>query len=105
MLVSIEQAVRKRVMTPAQRARMSVEFNFDALLRGNAKDRYSIYSQAVQNGVMTRNEARQLENLPPADGPGANALTAQSNLLPLDKLGTQQPTGGTNAATQAPVAQ
>ena len=26
-----------------------------ALLRGNAKDRYAIYAQAVQNGVMTRN--------------------------------------------------
>lgn len=105
MLVSIEQATRKRVMTPAQRARMAVEFNFDALLRGNAKDRYAIYSTAVQNGVMTRNEARQLENLPPAAGPGANVLTAQSNLLPLDKLGTQQLTGGSNASTQAPVAQ
>jgi HK97 family phage portal protein len=104
MLVSIEQATRKRVMTPAQRARMAVEFNFDALLRGNAKDRYGIYSTAVQNGVMTRNEARQLENLPPAEGPGANALTAQSNLLPLDKLGTQQPTGGPSG-DQKPVAQ
>lgn len=105
MLVSIEQATRKRVLTPKQRAAMSVEFNFDALLRGNAKDRYAIYAQAVQNGVMTRNEARQLENLPAAAGPGANALTAQSNLLPLDKLGTQQPTGGSNASTQAPLAQ
>ena len=103
MLVSIEQAVRKRVMTSGQRASMAVEFQLDALLRGNAKDRAEIYAKHVQNGVMTRNEVRQLENLPPASGAGANALTAQSNLLPLDKLGTQ--TGASNAATQAPIAQ
>lgn len=35
MLVNIEQAVRKRVMTAQQRARMSVEWSFDALLRGD----------------------------------------------------------------------
>ena len=86
MLVSIEQAVRKRVLTPAQRASMSVEFNLDALLRGNAKDRAEIYAKHVQNGLMTRNEARQLENLPPDPGRGANMLTAQTNLAPLDDL-------------------
>ena len=103
MLVSIEQAVRKRVMTPAQRARMSAEFNLDALLRGNAKDRAEIHAKNVQNGLMTRNEVRQLENWPPMPGPGADQLTAQSNLVPLDKLGTA--TGGSNAPAQDPIAQ
>lgn len=103
MLVNIEQAVRKRVMTSRQRARMTVEFNLDALLRGNIKDRFEVYAKGVQNGIMTRNEARQLENLAPAaDG---DALTAQTNLVPLAKLGTQQPSGGTNAAAQDAIAQ
>jgi len=103
MLVSIEQALRKRVMTAKQRASMSAEFSFEALLRGDSEARSKFYSTALQNGYMTRNEVRQLENLPPVAGAGANALTAQSNLLPLDKLGTT--TGGTNASAQAPVAQ
>ena len=85
MLVNIEQAVRKRVMTPSQRAKMSIEFSLDALLRGNAPQRFELYAKAVQNGVMTRNEARQLENLPP--DPSGSALTAQTNLAPLDMLG------------------
>jgi HK97 family phage portal protein len=105
MLVNIEQAVRKRVMTAAQRARMSVEFSLDALLRGNAKDRSELYAKHVQNGLMTRNEVRQLENLPPDASPAANVLTAQSNLLPLDKLGMTLPTGGQDAPAQEPVAQ
>lgn len=104
MLVGIEQAVRKRVMTPQQRSRMSIEFNLDALLRGNAKDRAEIYAKQVQNGLKTRNEVRQLENDPPDPSPAANQLTAQSNLLPLDKLGSIT-TGGSNAPAQEPVSQ
>lgn len=103
MLVNIEQAVTKCVLTPRQRATMSVEFSFEALLRGDPAARATFYSTALQNGYMTRNEVRQLENLPPDAGAGANLLTAQSNLLPLDKLGTQ--TGGTNAPAQDAIAQ
>jgi phage portal protein BeeE len=95
MLVSIEQATRKRVMTANQRSYMSCEFALDALLRGNPTQRAELYAKNVQNGVMTRNECRQLENLPPVKG--ADALTAQSNLLPLPMLGTATASGGTGA--------
>lgn len=98
MLVSIEQATRKRVMTARQRANMSAEFALDALLRGSPTQRAELYAKNVQNGIMTRNECRQLENLPPVDG--ANDLTAQSNLLPLNKLGQTVSSGG-NGATLA----
>jgi len=60
----------------------------------------------VQNGWMRRAEVRQLENLPPVDGPGAALLTAQANLVPIDLMGTVKPSGAsTDAAAQAPVAQ
>jgi HK97 family phage portal protein len=95
MLVSIEQAIRKRVLTPRQRATMTVEFSFEALLRGDPAARATFYSTGLQNGYLTRNEVRQLENLPPMAG--ANELTAQSNLLPLAMLGRVQP-GSVNAA-------
>lgn len=106
LLVSIEQAVTKRVMTPAQRARLTAEFSLDALLRGNAKDRTEIAAKRVQNGLATRNEMRQLENEPPL--PGGNVLTVQSNLLPIDLLGkvkTTTSTGASDAASQDPVTQ
>lgn len=105
LLTSIEQAVRKRVMTARQRAGMTVEFNFDALLRANSKDRSELYAKMVQNGLMTRNEGRQFENLPRIASPIADQLTVQTNLVPIDKLGLTQPTGGLNAAAQEPVAQ
>ncbi len=100
-LVRIEQAVTKRVLTPAQRARFTVEFSFDALLRASLKDRMAIYAQGAQNGIVTRNECRQLENLPPI--PGADQLTAQTNLAPLHVLGQIQ--GAAHADQSNPVAQ
>lgn len=89
MLVSIEQAVKKRVMTPRQRATMTVEFSLDALLRASLKDRMEIYAKGVQNGITNRNECRQLENLEPYVG--GDIFTAQSNLAPIDKLGMTAP--------------
>ena len=57
----------------------------DALLRMSPKDRMELYAKAVQNGIKTRNECRKLENDEPMDG--ADVLTAQVNLVPLDMLG------------------
>lgn len=101
MLTNIEQAVRKRVMTSEQRVKMTAEFSLDALLRGNIRDRFEVYAKGVQNGITTRNEARQLENLPPI--PGGDELTAQTNLAPITMLGKIQ--GGSNAGTKDPIAQ
>lgn len=100
-LVRIEQAVTKRVLTSAQRAKLTVEISFDALLRANLKDRMEIYAKGVQNGLKTRNECRQLENDPPIKG--GDELTAQTNLAPLRMLGQTQ--GGGNADPSNTLAQ
>jgi hypothetical protein len=88
MLESLEQALEKRILTPAQRRKYTVEFSLDAILRGSLKDRLEIGAQAVQNGLMSRNEWRQLENMPPVEG--ADILTAQVNLAPIATLGQEQ---------------
>jgi len=105
LLVSIEQAVTKRVLTSAQRARYVAEFNADAMLRGDTQARSTYYAQALQNGWLDRDEVRQLENFPQRRTRGSQMLTAQSNLLPVDMLGTQSQRGGSNAPAQAPAAQ
>lgn len=103
LVVNLQQAVTKRVLTPAQRVRLTVEFSLDALLRASLKDRMEIYAKAVQNGLKTRNECRQLENDPRIDG--GDELTAQTNLAPLHMLGKIKPTGGGNAAQENTVTQ
>jgi HK97 family phage portal protein len=95
MIVNIEQAVRKRVMTPRQRASMTAEFSLDALLRGDPVKRADINAKNVQNGLKSRAEIRQLEGDPFI--PGTDVLTAQSNLVPLDMLGRITARGGSGA--------
>lgn len=87
LCTAIEQALRRRVMNYRERESMTVEFKMNALQRANISTRYDSYSKALQNGFMTRNEVRKLENLPAVDG--ADELTAQSNLWPVRKLGEQ----------------
>jgi len=84
-LTRIEQAVKKQLIAPANRATLFVEFNLEGLLRADSQGRAALYASAAQNGWMTRNEIRALENRPRVDG--GDDLTVQSNLLPVDKLG------------------
>ena len=87
LCTALEQAIRQRVMTFEEREKFTCEFKMNALQRANISARYSSYAQALQNGFMTRNEVRKLENLPPIEG--ADELTAQNNLFPVHMLGTQ----------------
>ena len=47
---------------------VEVEFDFTNLMRGDAASRSAYYQSGIQNGWMTRNEARIAENLNPLDG-------------------------------------
>jgi HK97 family phage portal protein len=92
--VRIEQSIRKNLLTPVEQNSYSAEFALEGLLRGDSGARSAFYASAGQNGWMTRNEMRRLENLPPVEG--GDVLTVQSNLVPLDKLG-EQPAGAAAA--------
>jgi hypothetical protein len=47
---------------------IEIEFDFANLMRGDAASRSSYYQSGIQNGWLTRNEARVSENLNPIDG-------------------------------------
>jgi HK97 family phage portal protein len=47
---------------------LEVEFDFANLMRGDAASRSSYYQSGIQNGWLTRNEARISENLNPLEG-------------------------------------
>jgi HK97 family phage portal protein len=61
------------------------KFNLSALMRGDAASRAHFYSSMVQNGIMSRNEVRHLEELNTIDGE-ADSLTVQANMLDLSDL-------------------
>jgi HK97 family phage portal protein len=85
-LKRIEQTINRKLLTAAERMDLYAEFNFEALLRADSAARSAFYSTMVQNGIYTRDECRVKENLAPRGG-GADELTAQVNLAPLDQLG------------------
>ncbi len=84
-LTKIEQAVKRSLISPQDRSRYYAEFNLEGLLRADSAGRAALYATFAQNGVMTRNEMRERENLEPLAG--GDVLTVQSNLLPLEMLG------------------
>jgi HK97 family phage portal protein len=63
---------------------MSVRFNVDSLLRGDLKTRMEAHATAIQNGIKTPNEVRDLEELEPLGN--GNDLMIQGATVP---IGTQ----------------
>lgn len=88
-LKRIESAVNTRLIPLKDRRNgISFEFNFEGLLRADSAARAALMSTFVQNGLRTRNEMRKIDNYPSVDG--ADALTVQSALVPLDQIGQPQ---------------
>lgn len=74
---------------------IDVDHDTTALVKMDSQAKARFLSTNVQNGLMTRNEARRRLNLPEMDG--ADDLTVQTNLSPLEDLDnvtqTNQPDG------------
>ena len=83
----IEGRILKDLLRPEDRATFYAEFNRDALMQADSTARAEFLSKMVQNGIVTRNEARALINRPASQDANADALTAQVNLAPLGRLG------------------
>lgn len=79
----IEQALLKQLVPLAERRAqgLTIEFNFEGLLRGDTESRYAAYERAIRMGIATRNECRALENLPPIEG--GDVVTVQMQDIPL----------------------
>lgn len=76
-----------------------IKLNVDGILRGDFPTRMDGYAKAIQNGVMTPNEARALENRPP--DPQGNQLMIQGATVPMGSQPAAAPIteGAGNAAT------
>lgn len=82
-LKRVEQALLKQLVPLAERREQGliIEFNLDGLLQGDTASRYEAYERAIRMGIMTRNEARALENRPPVEG--GDVVTVQMQDVPL----------------------
>lgn len=68
-VVNWEQELNRKIFTDAERkAGYFVKFNLAGIMRGTAGERATFYHAAITDGWMSRNEARQLEDMNPVDG-------------------------------------
>lgn len=102
-LVRIEQSMARDLLTPAEREEFYFAFNVDGLQRGDYTTRMNGYAVGIQNGILTPNECRAWEDLPPLPGggelrfplnqrPGGDAMA-----VPDGGRGPLQPNGGAAA--------
>ena len=62
-VVRWEQSITRSLLTPSEKKEYFVKFNLEGLLRGDYQSRMSGYATARQNGWMSANDIRELENL------------------------------------------
>lgn len=67
-LTRIEQRVKVSLLSPSERATHFAKFNVNGLLRGDMKARAEYYTKQIQNGALSPNEIRELEDMNPREG-------------------------------------
>jgi len=80
-LVRWEQQIRMKLMSEDHKRKFFAEHVVDGLLRGNIETRYESYATAKQNGWLSVNDIRELENLNPVEG--GDEYVEQMNMKPI----------------------
>ena len=62
-VVRWEQTMYRSLLTESEKPTVFIKFNVDGLLRGDYVSRMNGYATARQNGWMSANDIRELENL------------------------------------------
>lgn len=75
-----DEAAAQKLLKPADRGRFFYRYNFEGLLRADSVARAQLYSILLQNGVLSRNEVRALENRNQVDEAGMGDYTVQLNM-------------------------
>ena len=87
-IIRWEQSLNRALLSKEKRKDYFFSFNVEGLLRGDYQSRMQGYAIARQNGWMSANDIRELENLDkiPAEE-GGDLYLINGNMLPLDKAG------------------
>ena len=82
-----EQALQRALLSDDEKGKYFFRFNVEGLLRGDYQSRMNGYATARQNGWMSANDIRELENLDriPAEL-GGDLYLVNGNMLPLSQV-------------------
>lgn len=87
-LVRWEQAMVRSLLSKTEKEQYFIKFNVDGLLRGDYESRMNGYAIGRQNGWLSANDIRELEDMNriPAEQ-GGDTYLVNGNMLPLDQAG------------------
>ena len=87
-IIRWEQSMARVLLSLDEKKEYFIKFNLEGLLRGDYQSRMNGYSIARQNGWMSANDIRELENLDriPAED-GGDLYLINGNMLPLSNAG------------------
>lgn len=87
-VVRWEQSIQRSLLTKAEKETMFVKFNVDGLLRGDYASRMNGYAVGIQNGFMSPNDVRELENMDRIpEELGGDRYLCNGNMTPLESAG------------------
>lgn len=85
-----EQGIYRSLLTRDERQTLFAEFLIEGLLRGDIQSRYQAYAQARQNGWLSANDIRDMENMNPVDG--GDVYLVPLNMIPATQAGLEPTT-------------
>ncbi len=89
-LVRWEQAIQTQLLTPGERKKYFAEFLVDGLLRGDNKSRFEAYAIGKNNGWLSANDIRKLENMNPIpEAEGGDLYLVPLNMAPASFVMTE----------------
>ncbi len=101
-LVRIEQAMNRALFAENEKGRFYAQFNIDGLMRGDYKSRMEGYAIARQNGWMSANDIRALENMNPLpEELGGDQYLVNGNMIPINLAGINLAVAAAVAAQKA----
>jgi len=83
-----EMSMQKALLLPSEKRTHFIKLNVDGLLRGDYQSRMTGYSVGIQNGFLSPNNIRELENMNTIpDDEGGNTFMVNGNMLKLKDVG------------------
>lgn len=87
-VVRWEQSLQQALILPSEKTTIFIKFNLDGLLRGDYQSRMQGYSTGIQNGFMSVNDVRSLEDMNLlTDVEGGNIHVLNGNMVKLADVG------------------
>jgi HK97 family phage portal protein len=87
-VVRWEQAMHQALLLPSEKPALFFKFNVDGLLRGDYQSRMNGYAVGRQNGWLSANDIRELENMNHiSEEEGGNLYLINGNMTKLKDAG------------------